>query len=147
MKAKQIDSALREADPASEPRMAGLEFGPAEAALAENILAEAAGDDPAAGLAKPWPDARRGRRLGLLGLATATAVVVVVVAVLALSGGGSGTPSRAYGAELSGSRKPRRCCCSKDRGGGSRTFTSPKRAKARKGRSNSSPAGPSHPKR
>lgn len=147
MKAKQIDSALREADPASEPRMAGLEFGPAEAALAENILAEAAGDDPAANLAKPWPDARRGRRLGLLGLATATAVVVVVVAVLALSGGGSGTPSRAYGAELVRFAETTPLLLLEGPGGGSRTSTSPKRAKARKGRSNSSPAGPSRPKR
>ncbi|HVW48527.1 MAG TPA: hypothetical protein VHA76_15835, partial [Solirubrobacterales bacterium] len=105
MKAKQIDNALRDADPASEQQMAGLELGPAEAALAENIFAAAAADDPAADLATPWPDAGRGRRLGLLGLAAGAAVAVVVVAVLALSGGGSGTPSRAapelaYGAEL-----------------------------------------------
>jgi hypothetical protein len=99
MRAKQIDSALREADPASEQQMAGLELGPAEAALAESLVAEAAGGDPAANLATPWPDVGRVRRLGLLGLA-AGAVAVVVVAVLALSEGGSARPSHAYGAEL-----------------------------------------------
>lgn len=104
MRADEIDRKLREADPASSGRMAQLELGPAEAALAEAILAAPGGapgpgrDDALEGAAMPWPSAAR--RRGLLGLAGIAAAAAAVVVLLLLGGGTSSSPSRAYGAEL-----------------------------------------------
>jgi hypothetical protein len=108
MKAKDIDRRLRDADPASPRRMAQLELGPAEAALAAAIVAEpGSGDAPGPNredalenAATTWPAAGRRRRglLGLAGIAAAAAAAVLVV--LLLGGGASNSPSRAYGAEL-----------------------------------------------
>jgi hypothetical protein len=99
MRAKEIDRELREADPASARQLARLELGPAEAALAEAIVAEPGGDGAPEDAAMPWRSAGRRRRWGLLGLAGMTTAAAVVV-VLLLIGGGSDSPSKAYGAEL-----------------------------------------------
>jgi len=100
MKANEIDRELREADPASSRQMARLELGPAEAALAEAIVAEPGSDGAPAGAAMPWPSASRRRRRGLLGLAGIATAAAAVAALLLLGGGASDYPSKAYGAEL-----------------------------------------------
>lgn len=103
MKADEIDRKLREADRFSAREMEWLELGPAEAALAEAILAEPA--TPAATAAAPeisvapLPPAARPRR-GLLGAMGLAAAAIAAALVLLLGGGSSESPSRAYGAEL-----------------------------------------------
>ena len=99
MKAEEINRELRQADPASARRMAWLQLGPAEAALAAVIVAEPAGETVPEGAPPAWPRAGRRRLGGLLGLAAAAATAAVVALVL-LAGGGSQSPSRAYGADL-----------------------------------------------
>jgi hypothetical protein len=111
MSAQGIDATLREADQFSAREMAGLELGPAEAALLEEIVAEPAnGEDEsvktgvehlfpqsrAAGGVAPGRRRPRGGLFALAGLAAAAAVVAVIL----LLGGSSHSPSRAYGAEL-----------------------------------------------
>ncbi len=119
MRPGEIDRELREADPASERRMAWLELGPAEAALGEEIVTASTDDERSPGgaraatsatqstggsellhgVAMPWPGpGRRRRRLfGLAGLAAVAAAVVVLPLV---GGGASESPSKAYGADL-----------------------------------------------
>lgn len=103
MKAYKIDRKLREADRFSAREMERLELGPAEAALAEAILAEPA--TPAATAAAPAiapaPRPTVGhRRSGLLGAVGFAAAAVAAVVILLLGGGSSESPPRAYGAEL-----------------------------------------------
>ena len=109
MKAKGIDRELRQVDPASSRRMDLLELGPAEAALAEAIVAEPGGDDAPGpgrgdapgGVVMPWPsDGGRRHRRRVFGLAGMIAAAAVVAALLLLGGGTSEAPSTAYGAEL-----------------------------------------------
>lgn len=106
MTTKEIDRQLREADPASERRMASLELGPAEAALAQGIVAETSDHPTPEAEAPQWRGGARSSRFGLAGLMVAAiAAVAVAVVVLALGGGKSGSPSlagssRVYGAEL-----------------------------------------------
>jgi hypothetical protein len=109
MKAKKIDWKLREADPASSRRIARLELGPAETALAEAIVAEPGGGDAPEpgrgdaleGTAMPWPsDGGRRHRRRVFGLAGMIAAAAAVVALVLLGGGASEAPSTAYGAEL-----------------------------------------------
>lgn len=96
MNAKDFDALMRAADPASDRRMAGLELGPAEAALAEGILGVAAGahafdiDMPRWGGNGLEP---AGRRRLLRPAALAAGVSVVIAAVLLIVGafGGGGT--------------------------------------------------------
>ncbi|HEU5254269.1 MAG TPA: hypothetical protein VFU16_13190 [Solirubrobacterales bacterium] len=103
MKAREVDRKLREADRFSAAEMEWLELGPAEAALAEAILAEPA--TPAALAAAPEialappPPAGRNRR-GLLGVAGLAAAAVAAAVILLLGGGASKSPSPAYGAAL-----------------------------------------------
>jgi hypothetical protein len=94
----EINRVLRDADPASRSKMAGLELGAAEASLAEAIAAEPADDGAVENTAPSWPDPRR--RRGLLGLAGTAGAAVAVALLLLLGGGGSKSPPRAYGAEL-----------------------------------------------
>jgi hypothetical protein len=102
MTAREVDLKLQEADRFSAREMERLELGPAEAALAEAIVAEPAGEGAAEAAPTPWPSAERrhrGRLLGLAGTAAAAVAAVATVLLLVL-GGGSQSPSRAYGAEL-----------------------------------------------
>jgi hypothetical protein len=99
MRAREVDLKLQEEDQFSARDMEWLELGPAEASLAEAIVAEAADDGTAEAAPIPWPSADRRRRGRLLGLAGTAAAAVAAVTLLVL-GGGSQSPSRAYGAEL-----------------------------------------------
>jgi len=99
MRAREVDLKLQEADRFSARDMEWLELGPAEASLAEAIVAEPAGDGTAEAAPIPWPSANRRRRGRLLGLA-GTAVAAVAAVILLVLGGGSQSPLRAYGAEL-----------------------------------------------
>jgi hypothetical protein len=95
-----VDSELRRADPAAAERMAWLSLEPAEAALAEEIVAAPAATAPADGATATWPGRhRRGRALGLAGLLAAAAAVAVAV-ILLFGGGASESPSGAYAAEV-----------------------------------------------
>jgi hypothetical protein len=100
MRAAQVDRKLREADRFSTQDLEGLELGPAEAALAEAIVAEPADDDTldAGSMSRPIAGRRRRGLVGVAGLAGA--VVAAAVIVLVLGGGASRPPSPAYGAEL-----------------------------------------------
>jgi hypothetical protein len=100
MKAHEIDQKLRDTDRFSARAMERLELGPAEAALAEAILAEPA--VPAAAKAPATYQLAAGRhRRGLLGAAGLAVAAVAAALILLLGGGGaSKSPSRAYGAEL-----------------------------------------------
>jgi hypothetical protein len=99
MRTREVDRKLQEADRFSAREMEWLELGPAEAALAEAIVAEPAGAGTAEAAPIPWPRAARRRQGRLLGLAGTAAAAVAAVILLVL-GGGSHSPSRAYGAEL-----------------------------------------------
>lgn len=99
MRAREVDRKLQEADRFSAREMEWLELGPAEASLAEAIVAEPAGDGAAEAAPIPWPRASRRRQGRLLGLAGTAAAALAAVTLLVL-GGGSHSPSGAYGAEL-----------------------------------------------
>ena len=102
MKAREIDRKVRAADRFSPREMEWLELGPAEAALAEAILAEPV--TPAAVAATPeiapTPRPAAGRRRGLLGAAGLAAIAAAIAVILLLGGSASESPSRAYGAAL-----------------------------------------------
>jgi hypothetical protein len=100
MKQKGIYRQMRDADPASDRRMEPLEHGPAEAALAEDILAAPAGDPAPEVDAPRWSSGNRARRLALTGVAAAALAVIALVVSLGSGGDDAGAPSRAYGAEL-----------------------------------------------
>jgi hypothetical protein len=101
MKPRDIDRRLQEADPASSSQMASLDLGPAEAALAEKIVAEPGSEGASEGLAMSWPSAGSRRRRSLVGLAGTIAAGAAAIAVLLSFGSGtSESPSRAYGAKL-----------------------------------------------
>lgn len=93
---------LQAADPAAASKLDQLELGPAEAALAEAIVAESAGGEEPSVAATPWTSAgsrRRHRQLGLAGT-IATAAAAAVALLLLLGGGTSKSPPIAYGAQL-----------------------------------------------
>lgn len=104
MNAKEFDALMGAADPASDGRMAALELGPAEAAVAEGILGAAAGahafdvDLPrwAGGGLEPRPRLRLVRPAALV-----AGVIVVIAAVLLIVGafgGGGAHPTYAAAA-------------------------------------------------
>jgi hypothetical protein len=101
MNAKEFDALMRDTDPASDRRMAPLELGPAEAALARGILGTAA-DGHAFAIEMPhWagnglePRSRRRRRRPA---ALAAAAIVVIAAVLLVVGTFGGGPHPTYAA-------------------------------------------------
>lgn len=99
MKAREIDRRLRDGDHFSAREMEWLELEPAEAALAEAILAEPATPATAESTTTPWPTSGRHRR-GLFGVAGLAVAAVAATLILLIGGGASESPSRAYGAEL-----------------------------------------------
>ena len=122
MKPREIDRRLQEADPASSSQMASLDLGPAEASLAEKIVAEPGSERASEGLAMSWPSAGSRRRRSLVGLAGTIAAAQLRSRCCSRSAVAPRSPRHGPTEPSScASRRRRRCCCSKGRAGGSRT--------------------------